>query len=290
MKEYLLKKLVFFFSHIKKQANEKSIFYIIRSAIKLILFRIKNNIIDKGISYTVQSAIKLITNLDKFSLWINSDKNYEFWTWFYKNFKSSRKFKFQGNTYNYFYHSYSITWNNERSVEIPIVWKMYKKFKSKNVLEVGNVFSHFFNVNHDIVDKYEKSLHVINQDVVDYNPSKKYDLIITISTLEHVGWDETPREPMKIIRAIENLKSLLTPNGKIIITLPIGHSPVLDKLLDESKLHFSKQFCLKRTSKNNRWQEVCWDKIRKVLYGFPIRYSANGIVIGTIEKKNNVAD
>ena len=35
----------------------------------------------------------------------------------------------------------------------------------------------------------------------------KYDLIVTISTLEHVGWDEEPRDPSKVLRAIENLKS-----------------------------------------------------------------------------------
>jgi hypothetical protein len=37
---------------------------------------------------------------------------------------------------------------------------------------------------------------------------------------------------MKIPRAIENLKDLITSRGgTIIITLPLGYNPVLDKLL-----------------------------------------------------------
>ena len=178
---------------------------------------------------------------------------------------------------------YSITWNNERSVELPIIWDIVKKYNFHKVLEVGNVLSHFYNVKHDIVDKYEKTEGVINQDVVDFKPLKKYDLIVAISTLEHVGWDETPREPLKIFRAIENLKSLITENGKIIITLPKGHSPVLDNLLSENKLKFSEQYFLKRISRNNKWKQTNWKKISKTVYGYPIRYSANGIIIGIIK-------
>jgi hypothetical protein len=65
-----------------------------------------------------------------------------------------------------------------------------KRYKERNILEIGNVLSHYFPVNHDIVDKYEKADGVINQDVVHFYSPKKYDLIVSVSTLEHVGWDE----------------------------------------------------------------------------------------------------
>ena len=35
-----------------------------------------------------------------------------------------------------------------------------------------------------------------------------FDLIVAISTLEHVGWDESPRDPAKAPRAVEVLRSL----------------------------------------------------------------------------------
>lgn len=70
------------------------------------------------------------------------------------------------------------------------------------MLEVGNVLSHYFPIHHDIVDKYEVCPGVINQDIADFLPQEKYDLILSISTVEHVGWDEQPQEPTKLLQVI----------------------------------------------------------------------------------------
>ncbi len=86
-----------------------------------------------------------------------------------------------------------------------------------------------------IVDKYEKAIGVINEDICNFKPSKKYDLIISISTLEHVGFDEKPRDPCKVLRAIENLKSLLAVGGKLVAILPVGYNPYLDELIKSGK-------------------------------------------------------
>ena len=96
------------------------------------------------------------------------------------------------------------TWRNERTVAVPI-WNLVRRFEEQNkkILEVGNVLSYYFKVNHDILDKYEIMDGVINEDVVDFRPSKQYDLIVSIVTLEHVGWSESSKEPAKIIRAFE---------------------------------------------------------------------------------------
>ncbi|TAK16890.1 MAG: hypothetical protein EPO37_07710, partial [Nitrosarchaeum sp.] len=77
---------------------------------------------------------------------------------------------------------------NERSVEIPLAIDMLKKNNGKNILEIGNVTSNYCNIPHIVVDKYEKETNIINQDVIDFNSKAKFDLIISISTLEHVGW------------------------------------------------------------------------------------------------------
>lgn len=100
---------------------------------------------------------------------------------------------------------------------------MVRKYQGKNILEIGNVLSHHLEFEHDILDKYENAEGVINEDVVNFKSKKKYDLIVGISTLEHVGWDE---KPMKIPSAVENLKTLITSRGgMIIITLPFGTTP-----------------------------------------------------------------
>jgi hypothetical protein len=53
----------------------------------------------------------------------------------------------------------------------------------------------YYAVDHDIVDKYESAPGVINKDIVTFKlEGKKYELMISISTLEDVGWNGTPRD------------------------------------------------------------------------------------------------
>lgn len=198
-----------------------------------------------------------------------------------KFFSEKKTFDLRTGTYRYFFHPYQETYRNERIVEVPIIRKMLEDQGQLQILEVGNVLSHYFPVRHDIVDKYEKGRGVINQDVVDYRPPKKYGLIVSISTLEHIGWDETPREPKKISRAIQNLKKLLAPGGRIILTIPIGYNPELDALLDSSELKFSEAHYLKRISRSNEWIETDWDSIKSLRFDDPFP-NANGLVIGII--------
>lgn len=200
---------------------------------------------------------------------------------YYKIFKSSRTFTFQGDNFSYFYHIYNTTWVNERTVEVPVIWNIVKNNRGKRILELGNVLSHYFPVDHDILDKHEKADGVINQDMVDFQPSEKYDLIVSISTLEHIGLDESPRTPMKILHAIENLKKCLRPGGTAVVTLPLGYNFEMDKLLKEGKIQFTKKYCLKRISVDE-WIETDWENVKNLKYNDPFPF-ANGIVIGIIE-------
>ncbi len=154
----------------------------------------------------------------------------------------NREFVFDGKRYQYFYHPYNTTWSNERKVEIPIIRELLKQNQGKRILEVGRVLPHYFPVSHDVLDKYEKGKDVINEDVVDFTPARKYDLIVSISTLEHVGWEETPKEPEKAIRAVENLERCLNPGGKIVFTVPVGQNPYLDNLISDKKIRTDKLY------------------------------------------------
>lgn len=152
----------------------------------------------------------------------------------------NRTFIFNGKKYKYFYHPYNATWKNERKIEVPIIYDLLKQNQGKRILEVGRVLSHYFSISHDVLDKYERGKDVINEDVADFTPLKKYDLIISISTLEHVGSDETPKEPEKVIKAVENLKRCLNTGGKIVFTIPIGENPYLDNLIRNKKIRIDK--------------------------------------------------
>jgi len=200
--------------------------------------------------------------------------------YYYKLFMPA-DFVFRNKTYHYFYHGYNHSWLSERTIEIPIIWEKVNSSKGKQILELGNVLSHYFPIHHDVLDKYEKAPGVINADVVDFKPHKKYDLIVSISTLEHVSWDEDVRDRTKALRAVQNLRKCLAPGGEIIITVPIGYNTDLDDLLLEGKLRFDEQRFMKRITNSNRWVEAAWKDVKNARYGAPF-YATNALRIGII--------
>lgn len=155
------------------------------------------------------------------------------------------------------------------------------KSEKGEILELGNVLSNIFPVNHDILDKYDNNPGIINEDVVDFKPTKKYQLIVSISTLEHVGWDETPKEPEKVSLAIENLESWLTEDGMLIFSVPLGYNSYLDNLIKKNKIHLTNKFFLSRISKDNEWEQTSWSKVKDIKYNESYNF-ANAIMIGIL--------
>ncbi len=186
---------------------------------------------------------------------------------------SDKSFELAGEMYTNFCHPYNTTWKNERAAEIPICSKLLQAYKKCNVLEVGNVLSHYFGCNHTIVDKYEKGKGIINLDILSYCPPKQFDLILTISTLEHIGWDESSddqtKHPDKILRALERLQSMLKTGGQLLASFPIGYNSFLDHFVDTKQLPFKHTYFLKRVSKDNRYKEVPYEEIAGAKSGSP---------------------
>jgi hypothetical protein len=91
-----------------------------------------------------------------------------------------------------------------------------------------------------------------------------YDLIVSISTLEHVGYDEEPRDAGKAARAMEHLRGLLAPGGELLATIPVGYNRELDDALRGGDARVS---YLARVG-NVRWKEVDAHETRN-LHGWP---------------------
>ncbi|MFH1802114.1 MAG: hypothetical protein ABH864_01545 [archaeon] len=198
-----------------------------------------------------------------------------------------KTFNFGKKKMKYFDHFFNTTWMNERSIEIPIVWSEVKENWNKEVLEVGNVLSYYFSdfpKSFQRVDKYEKIKGVINEDIINFNPKKKYDLIVSISTLEHVGIDESPKDFDKIVFAVNKLKKLLRGGGRAVVTVPLDYHPRLMELIEEGKINFTKEHYLKRMSANNFWEEISREEAKGIKFGSPYMY-ANGLLVGIIEKR-----
>ena len=164
-------------------------------------------------------------------------------------------------------------------IEIPVVLHLLQRIKPKNVLEVGNVLSHYLKVNYTILDKYEKIPGVINQDIVDFNTNERFDAIVCISTLEHVGFEEEETDPQKIERAVGKMKSLLAPNGILIITVPFGWNPNMDSLIAAGLFADCENYFFLKRPENGCWKQVATlEEARQAKYGTPYPY-ANGLAV-----------
>lgn len=243
----------------------------------------KNNIYYKIFVIIKEQGFKVLS-LKLFNFFLR-EVYYKIQFTFYKN--KLKYFYFNNNKYKYFYHPYNHTWANERSVEVSIIKDIIDNYsyEKNEILEVGNVLSNYFPAKWEIVDKFDDSGNSINADIVDFISKHKYKLIISISTIEHIGFDDTEKSEQKVLSALDNIiKNLLSKNGTFVATFPIGYNKNLDEYLFENKLIFSKVFCMKRVSKHNDWVEVQLNELREVEYNSPYHY-ANGLVIGIYNKE-----
>lgn len=259
-------------------------------ALKVLLARCRDAVARRGPAYSLKAGVKIAADFAAS----------RFWRAYFGLFKLKRleklEFMFDGERYGYFFHPYNTTYRSERAIEIPIAARILKSAKGKAVLEVGNVLSHYMPVSHDVLDRYESAdgivnllegydpgqAKIINLDVCDFNPGRLYDLIISISTLEHIGWDDSPKVPEKAGAAIRHLAGLLSEGGRMVVTFPLGHNLELDRLVRRGEAGFSRALCMKRISKDNEWRQAELSELESVQYGRPFP-AANGLVVGFVE-------
>lgn len=190
-----------------------------------------------------------------------------------------KKFRFQGAELEVFYHAYNMTWASERGVEVPIARHFLAKHDPAQTLEVGNVLSHYAPVQHTVLDKFERGANVINEDILTYRPGRQFDLILSISTFEHIGFDDEAEgsSAEKILAALDACKALLTPTGKLVITIPINYNPELDELIRAGELPPSTRTFLLRTGATD-WREASQEEALRARYKTPFPY-ANAIMV-----------
>src|SRR5262245_4878810 len=165
------------------------------------------------------------------------------------------RFVLDGREYEYLWHPLEATWRSERAVEIPIGLAALANADPQRTLEVGNVLGKYARAHdtHEVIDKYEHAPGVTNADALTF-AGGPYDLIVSISTLEHVGYDEEPRDAAKAIRAVENLRGLLSTRGEMLATIPVGYNRELDDTLRDGSIGARVSY-LARVGEL-RWQEI----------------------------------
>lgn len=146
---------------------------------------------------------------------------------------------------DYFDHPYNHTAQNMRRVEIPIArWFIEKAGPGARILEVGNVLAHYGRVTWPVVDLRERG--AINADVMRWRPAEAVDLVVSISTIEHVA------APAAAV--LERLRGFLAPGGQVVATAPTAYNAVLDQQLREDKLGADVMWFM-RARPRGEWEE-----------------------------------
>jgi SAM-dependent methyltransferase len=196
-------------------------------------------------------------------------------------------FAFRGDRHAYLYHRYKRSWLTERAVEVPVVQAIvdrHARTPGARILEVGHVLGHYRRQSHLVIDKYEIAPGVLNRDVLEIDDLGAFDLIVAISTLEHVGYDERPRDPDGPRRAAHALRERLAPGGLLVITVPVGYNPAFDAALRSGAIATTDIAALRRVGGRTRWREIDPADVWSAPYDF-LLYSAHGVLFAFIERE-----
>jgi SAM-dependent methyltransferase len=170
---------------------------------------------------------------------------------------------------------------NERDIELPWAVSILAAAKGR-VLELGNATQHTTQQPaRTIVDRWDRAfgpMPVERVDIVDFEGGP-YDLILSVSTLEHVGTDkEEQLDRGKAARAFDHCVSLLAPGGRFAFTIPCGYHPELQAhVLEYPGLDL--RVMGRKDLFSTRWTEMpveaavgCdfpweWESARRVIFG-----------------------
>ena len=197
-------------------------------------------------------------------------------------FLSERHFEFRGGLLPCFYAHYNITWCNERAVEVPLA-RWYLEQAGGPVLEVGHVLGHYGDHGHLVVDKFEAAEGVLNEDVTQWQTDRRFDLILSISTFEHIGFDDDVdgASGNKIKAAIAACRALLQPGGRLVFTVPLGYNPDLDQMIEAGQLGYDRGWFLLRSGPRE-WKEVASNQAMGTRFGQPYPF-ANALLIAEFD-------
>jgi hypothetical protein len=203
----------------------------------------------------------------------------------------------------YFFHSYNNLGYTERAIEIPIVKYLIQQYDRADALEIGNVSSHYYGEfqtlfkSKTVVDLYEIGYDVINLDISKYFPKKKFDLVFSISTFEHMDSDRGmslnyKKGTSKLTSvASDNIQhvadNVLSDKGVFILSAPLGYSKEWDNTFystDYDQYHFSKitKYIFKRKGETT-WIQTDELDGKKAEYNFPF-LGVNFVTFLVLEK------
>jgi len=238
--------------------------------VKIFYRRLRTKLKEDGLSRLVQELV--------FTSW------HLFWYPVFKQVRGRRSIDFEGFQLRYYCHWYNLTYTNERAVELAIFSRLVRSMRPDDVLEVGAVLPQYMDCSHLVIDKFEQNERFLNIDIVDYQPTKRFSLIVSISTLEHIGYDEDPKDTGKILKALNVIKECLDDRGLFIASIPVGYNPKLDLLINKDQF-FNEVFYFRRINKRNDWAVTDKETALSSRFGHPYPFG-NAVVVCALGNLN----
>lgn len=187
----------------------------------------------------------------------------------------SGSFIYNGRVYPYLHDGYNITRFTERAAEIPVAFGLLNN--AKCVMEVGAVLPHYLpnwpENCHVCIDLYEQFPYVINADVLTFEPDLLFDLVISISTLDHL------KSADEVRAAVARMKSWAAPGGVVFVTLPANQPPEvgggawLDDLILSGDLGMEVRRMDKVKPDTHEWQEAAVNDTPSRFYNLPTPFA-----------------
>ncbi len=96
----------------------------------------------------------------------------------------------------------------------------------KRMLEAGNVLSYYYRVRDDIIGRRNESERVINLEIIGFYTTKRYDLVINISTIEHIGFMRTSTCEKRLVttpKTTAGNRAFACSKTGTFVTIPSGY-------------------------------------------------------------------
>ena len=188
-------------------------------------------------------------------------------------------FKINNTVFEYFYHLYNDTKNNERCVEVPIGFYFLDMFENSSIIEIGAVMPYYSSVTfhrvYDIIDSYENC---IRDDLTKINFSFYGLNVLSISTIEHIGKGDYGLEVNDEI-GINFLKKIINESKNYLITFPWGYNKNFDSKILQNNIDF---ILIKRISEFE-WKIDDTKDISNIQYNNPYSYGNSVILITNLK-------
>jgi len=177
---------------------------------------------------------------------------------------------------------------DERSVEFPLAFEIIEKSKEKKILDAGCAlnFGYLYELMKDwnvyithFTQSAEKEECILDKNRVSYIfgdlrdmdfKDEVFDKVLCISTLEHVGMDNTryggnfEDDPFSYIKAIEEMKRVLKKGGELFLSFPCGKSKSLGwyRILGEREVEEILKICANCEYREKYfYYEGCWYEV-----------------------------